>query len=102
MASYGVCVGVLAACPIPLIQVTPSEVKLAGTGFKTATKDEMVEAAMNKFPTANWLLTKRGGQMVPVSANEHLADAVFAIEAGLKTDQLKQAIALMRQFKAAA
>jgi hypothetical protein len=57
---------------------------------------------MNKFPAANWLLTKRGGQMVPVAANEHLADAVGAIEAGIKTDQLKQAIALMRSFRAAA
>jgi Holliday junction resolvasome RuvABC endonuclease subunit len=102
MASYGVCVGVLAACPIPLIQVTPSEVKLAGTGYKSGTKDEMIEWAMNKFPAANWLLTKRGGQMVPVAANEHLADAVGAIEAGLKTDQLKQAIALMRGLRAAA
>jgi hypothetical protein len=40
--------------------------------------------------------------MVPVAANEHLADAVGAIEAGLKTDQLKQAIALMRGLRAAA
>jgi len=102
MASYGVCVGVLAACPIPLIQVTPSEVKLAGTGYKSGTKDEMIEWAMAKFPAANWLLTKRAGQMMPVAANEHLADAVGAIEAGLKTDQLKQAIALMRGLREAA
>ncbi|MFT4064362.1 hypothetical protein [Paraburkholderia sp.] len=102
MASYGVCIGVLAACPIPLIQVTPSEVKLAGTGYKSGTKDEMIEWAMNKFPAANWLLMKRAGKMVPVAANEHLADAVGAIEAGIKTDQFRQAIALMRSLRAAA
>jgi Holliday junction resolvasome RuvABC endonuclease subunit len=102
MASYGVCVGVLAACPIPLIQVTPSEVKLAGTGYKSGTKDEMIEWAMSKFPAANWLLTKRAGQMVPVAANEHLADAVGAIEAGIKTDQLKGILSLMRGLRVAA
>jgi Holliday junction resolvasome RuvABC endonuclease subunit len=102
MASYGVCVGVLSACPIPLIQVTPSEVKLAGTGYKSGTKDEMIEWAMSKFPAANWLLTKRAGQMVPVAANEHLADAVGAIEAGIKTDQLKGILSLMRGLRVAA
>jgi Holliday junction resolvasome RuvABC endonuclease subunit len=102
MASYGVCIGVLAACPIPLIQVTPTEVKLAGTGYKSGTKDEMIEWAMTKFPDANWLLTKRAGQMVPVAANEHLADAVGAIEAGLKTDQLKSVLSFMRGLRVAA
>jgi Holliday junction resolvasome RuvABC endonuclease subunit len=102
MASYGVCIGVLAACPIPLIQVTPTEVKLAGTGYKSGTKDEMIEWAMTKFPEANWLLTKRAGQMVPVAANEHLADAVGAIEAGLKTDQLKSVLSFMRGLRVAA
>jgi Holliday junction resolvasome RuvABC endonuclease subunit len=102
MASYGACIGVLAGCPIPLIQVTPSEVKLAGTGYKSGTKEEMIEWAMNKFPAANWLLTKRLGKMVPVAANEHLADAVGAIEAGIHTDQFKQAIALLRGMRAAA
>lgn len=101
MASYGICVGVLAGCPIPLIQVMPSEVKLAAVGYKTATKDEMIEWAMNKYPYANWLMRKSKGAMVPINDNEHLADAVAAIEAGIKTEQFKSAISILRGLKAA-
>lgn len=101
MASYGICVGVLAGCPIPLIQVSPSEVKLVATGYKNATKDEMIEWAMSKYPYANWIMRKSNGVMKPTAANEHLADAVAAIEAGIKTQQFKQAISILRGLKAA-
>ncbi len=106
MASYGMCVGVLAACPIPLIEVTPAEVKLAAAGYKQttgrkqATKENMIEWAMNKHPGANWLLRKLKGNMVPVADNEHLADACGAIEAGIRTSQFQQAIALYRSMAA--
>lgn len=100
MASYGICVGVLAACPIPLIQVTPSEVKLAAIGEKNASKIEMIEWAMDKYPYANWVMRKSKGIMVAQNCNEHLADAIAAIEAGLKTEQFKAAIAMMRGLKA--
>lgn len=96
MASYGICLGVLAACPIPLIQVNPTEVKLAAVGIKTATKEEMIEWATTKFPKAPWLTVKRAGIMVATKANEHLADAVGTIFAAFKTDQFKQAIALYK------
>ena len=100
MASYGICVGVLAACPVPLIQVTPSEVKLAAVGHKQAAKEEMIEWAMAKHPAANWLMRKVKGALVPKLDNEHLADACAAIEAGLRTDQFKQAIAMYRSMAA--
>jgi Holliday junction resolvasome RuvABC endonuclease subunit len=98
MASYGVCIGVLAACPMPLIQVTPTEVKMAGFGNKTATKQEMIEWAMAKYPDANWIMRKSGGVMVPTNANEHLADAVAALEAGIRTDQFKQIVAMYKSM----
>lgn len=101
MASYGICVGILAACPIPLIQVTPAEVKLAAIGHKNASKAEMIEWGMNRYPYANWIMRKLKGKMVPVADNEHLADACAAIEAGIKTDQFKQAISILRGLKAA-
>lgn len=101
MASYGVCIGVLSACPIPMIQVTPSEVKVAGFGVKSATKDEMIEWALQTYPAGPWLMRKAAGQMVPTAANEHLADAVAAVHAGIHTDQFRQATALMRGLKAA-
>jgi Holliday junction resolvasome RuvABC endonuclease subunit len=101
MASYGICCGILAACPIPLIQVTPMEVKLAAIGEKNAAKDEMIEWAMKKYPYANWSMRKSKGVMVPKNENEHLADAIAAIHAGIKTDQFKQMVSMFRGLKAA-
>lgn len=96
MASYGICIGVLAACPIAMIQVTPTEVKLAGTGIKTATKDEMIEEAVKQYPDAKWLTRKSKGELVLMNDNEHLADALFAIKAGMQTDQFKGSIELFK------
>lgn len=100
MASYGVCIGILAACPIPLIQVTPNEVKIAATGIRTATKEEMIEWAMAKYPNAPWRLQTQNGAKHrkgdPKGDNEHLADAVAAIEAGIQTDQFQQIVAIMK------
>lgn len=100
MASYGMCVGVLAACPVPLIQVTPSEVKLAAVGAKTASKEQMIEWAMHRHPSAPWLMRKSKGVMVPINDNEHLADACAAIEAGLLTAQFQQSLAMFRSMAA--
>jgi len=94
MASYGVCIGVLASCPVPIIQVTPSEVKQIATGHKNATKQEMIEWAVAKYPDAGWFAQKKGGVLRPLNKNEHLADATAAIEAGLATDQFRQVRAL--------
>jgi hypothetical protein len=103
MASYGICVGVLASCPVPLIQVTPAEVKLAATGRKTATKGEMIAWAMAKYSQANWRTRKRktanGEISVPTLDNEHLADAVAAIEAGIKSEQFRAAVEIMRRLR---
>ncbi len=102
MASYGVCVGILAGCTIPMIQVTPTEVKLAGTGIKTATKQEMIEAAVKAHPKAKWLTRKLAGKLSLIDANEHLADATFAIEAGIKTTEFRTAASMMRSVLKAA
>lgn len=92
MASYGICIGVLSSCPIPMIQLTPTEVKLAGTGIKTATKDEMIDAAREWQPDAPWLTVKRKGKQELIADNEHLADACFAIKAGMATDEFQSVL----------
>lgn len=102
MASYGICIGVLAACPIAMIQVTPTEVKLAGTGIKSASKGEMIAAATDAHPYAKWLTRKSKGEMVLLADNEHLADATFAIKAGIATDEFKQAVAVLKTMRMAA
>lgn len=98
MASYGICIGVLAACPRTLIEVTPSEVKRVMTGYTTATKEEMIEAAMRKYPEAKWLTRKLHGKTVPRADNEHLADAIGALEAGVQTQQFKGIIAAFKSI----
>lgn len=96
----GLVTGVLAACPKPIIQVFPQDVKVAAVGHKHAAKEEMIEWAMNKYPSAPWLLRKLRGNMVPVAANEHLADAVAAIHAGVKTAQFEQAVSMYKAMAA--
>lgn len=94
----GLVTGVLASCPIPLIQVSPQEVKMAAVGHRQAAKEEMIEWAMNKHPDANWLMRKLKGKLYPTKDNEHLADALAAIYAGMQTEQFKQAISIHKSF----
>ena len=93
MASYGICIGILSSIQKPLIQVTPNEVKLAACSTKTATKQMMIDWATNTFPDAPWLTKKQHGEVSYVSKNEHLADALAAIVAGVQTDTFKQLLA---------
>ena len=97
MASYGICVGILGTLQSQgnqLIEVTPTEVKLALTGLKTATKDQMIAAAMNAYGGASWPLFK--GK--PPSKCEHLADAIGGLHAGVRTPVFQN---LMQVLKAA-
>lgn len=96
MASYGICIGVLASIGIAMIQVTPAEVKIAATGNKTASKADMIDWATNTYPKADWLHRKVNGEKVLTSANEHLADATAAIHAGVATDEFQQARTLLK------
>ncbi len=97
--SNGVCCGVLSVLQLldlPLIEVSPSEVKMASVGSKTASKAEMIEWATSRWPDAGWIKRKFKGQMVLTADNEHMADACAAIAAGLRTAQFNQATSLMR------
>lgn len=94
--SNGIVIGVLASCPCPLIQVSPTEVKMASVGIKTATKGEMIEWAVDKYPKGQWLYRKSKGKQVLMNDNEHLADAVAIAYAGIRTDQFKQAMGIFR------
>lgn len=92
----------LGACPVPLIEVQPSEVKLATVGKKTAAKEDMIEWAIDKHPETPWLTYKRNGQLQYADKNEHIADAISAIYAGIKTQQFAHLIATMRAVRSAA
>jgi Holliday junction resolvasome RuvABC endonuclease subunit len=98
MYAFGVSVGLLAACPIPLLQIQPFETKLATVGTKTASKEEMIEFATGTYPCAPWI--KRAGKLT--LKNEHLADAVAVAHAGILTDQFQQLLAIWRSAPIAA
>lgn len=83
--ALGIATGILCGVTVPMVDVTPHEVKMASIGKRTASKEEMRQWAFSKFPNAPWIehLGRRTNE------NEHVADALAAIEAGMLTEQFK-------------
>lgn len=97
MKSYGMCLGVLAQCRLPMVQLTENDLKTRSVGKRTATKRDMIEWAAEKNPEANWPMRK--GE---VQANaEHMADATIAIHAGIQDEQFRSALAIIRHLQKA-
>jgi Holliday junction resolvasome RuvABC endonuclease subunit len=98
MKGYGVCIGILGALQgagIPFIMLTPTEVKLASVGSKTATKNQMIEWAMDRFPDAPWpMQTIKGKTSVVAGTAEHMADSCATIVAGLQSEEFLNALRL--------
>lgn len=97
MASYGICVGVLGAMRasgVPFFELTPTEVKVAAVGDKTASKRQMIDWASKAHPEANWpTVSQKGKTSINESKAEHMADAVGAIHAGINNNQFQQLLA---------
>lgn len=93
---FGMMVGLLAGCQKPIIQVMPSETKVAAVGRKTASKEEIINWAVEKYPNGDWIRIKRKGEMVLTDANEHLADACAIAEAGIMTDEFQRVVAIYK------
>ncbi|WP_396604819.1 hypothetical protein ACFLEY_22090 [Bradyrhizobium sp. YCK136] len=102
---FGIAIGVLAGCPVEIIQVMPLETKMASVGIKTAGKPEIIRWAADLYPEAGWQtyekdvkhkgkLTRRAGDLH--DDNEHAADACAIIHAGIRTPEFKQLLALLR------
>ena len=95
MASYGMCVGILGAiraAGIPLIEVTAAEAKLALTGDRNATKQNMIDEALRLYPDVEF--PNQRGRIT--NDAEHVADAIGAIHAGANTSQFQNLIRLLR------
>jgi len=93
---FGITIGLYAGLTVPVVEVSPSETKLAAVGTKTASKQEMIEWATSQFPDADWRKRKLKGEMVLTNDNEHLADSVAIIHAGIRTPSFQQTIAMLR------
>jgi Holliday junction resolvasome RuvABC endonuclease subunit len=105
--SFGISVGLLAALPIPLIEVMPSETKLATHGTKTADKEDIVrwvlantQGSPIEWPTGkkanDWGIEHNGGYIV--LGVEHQADAVAVTEAAIKSEQFRQIAGMVLSF----
>lgn len=81
--SLGISLGIIASIVPAPIEVTPMQTKVHSIGIKTATKHEMIEWAARTYPDAPWL--RKGDRLL--NANEHLADAIGVVHAGLMTPE---------------
>lgn len=93
MASYGICIGVLASCEAPMFQLSERELKETVLGTHKATKEEMIRKITELHPEGKW--PRRKGEIV-LSTAEHLADATAAIHAGLNLSEYKRMISWMQ------
>lgn len=102
--SAGVCVGVLAGSPRQIIEVSAEEVKLASVGRKTATKMEIIHWAHDLYPELAWIpRSVRSKKAEPLAdENEHMADAIAAIYAGVRTEAFRQIFVALQLAKASA
>lgn len=98
MKAYGIVVGVLGAIRalgIPVIEVTALESKKIFTGDKNASKDRMIATAVGLYPNANFPLYR--GEIAKKA--EHVADAIAAIHAGVRTPVFKNLMRLFAEVK---
>lgn len=94
--SFGMSIMLLASSPVPIIEVTPQEVKLASAG-KGATKPQIIAWAQSKAPNLLWNTHKKKGEVILNADNEHMADALAAIYAAVETTQFMQLMAVYGQ-----
>lgn len=104
MVSYALCIGILGsfrALNIPFVEVTPTEVKMATVGSKTATKEEMITWAVANHSEANWPTYKhKGKELISAGNAEHMADAIGAIYAGIASNSFQQTLKLFEKHHA--
>lgn len=84
--ALGIATGVLASVPIPIIEVAPIEVKRLFATKGPVSKQQVIEWAVKRWPSAPWLM-HQGRRTLN---NEHLADALATIVAGMKTPAFQQ------------
>lgn len=101
--ALGIALGCLASAPVPIVEVNAMEVKrivhVSGKGRKMPSKQEMIAYAVRRWSEAPWLLHKSNGKGFKrgdlMNANEHLADALITVLAGLDSEEFKRLLSIM-------
>lgn len=81
MKSYGATCQLIAVLRPDPIQVTPTEVKVASVGNKSASKRAIIDWAYGLYPDLEWVFNKG----ILQNKMEHVADAIAIVYAGVKT-----------------
>lgn len=91
--AFGICYGMIAGIERPqVIEMTPEDLRLAAGLTKGASKPDMIRWASSRFPDAEWKYAKEEGSQTIAHPdgvrhlhkdNEHMADGIAAIQAGL-------------------
>lgn len=86
----GICIGLISALRSmtdkPIIYVNATETRKEITGKASATKQQAIDWAYGKYPGDKWPVLK--GKLIASKA-EHMADAIAAVHAGIKTETFK-------------
>lgn len=99
--AFGIVIGLLAALPVPMVEVTPLQVKEAATGDKYADKPEIMQWALEMTLAHggfdNWSFSKKANEfevehegMFLIKKMEHQADAVAVVQAAIATPEFRQ------------
>lgn len=100
---FGISLGVLASIEKPLVEVMPVDTKLASVGTKTAEKSEVISWAASLYPEAQW---RRYAKDTPKNRagdlhldNEHEADAIGVVHAGIQMQTFKDLLSMWRTVR---
>lgn len=99
--AFGIVVGLLGSLTTPVIEVTPTEVKLASHGTKTADKEDIVRWAVEQTRTLGcldmWNTSKAKndweimiGDRCVTKTMEHQADAIAGTQAAINTTAFRE------------
>lgn len=97
--SLGIAVGILASCQQPIVEVSPMEVKRAVvTNPKVkVSKADVIKWALERWPSAPWLRDRGKPDGRILNSNEHLADALASVMAGIATPEFQRLIMMTTQ-----
>lgn len=97
----GIALGIVAGHSRPLIEVTAAEAKKIATGYKDASKFDMVEWAYAQWPHLDWAPGRAAAMPKGLSnKNEHMADALAIVKAATHTAVFENAAAMVKSLAA--
>jgi Holliday junction resolvasome RuvABC endonuclease subunit len=97
--ALGIALGCLTnIAPTPIIEITPTMTKLASVGRKDASKEEIINWAVDLYPDLPWIKARGKEKLSP--KNEHMADSVGVLCAGLNHEDFRMWVSIRSKLMA--